>query len=93
MVLSIAYAKGQNKGVTVSGSVKDKAGKTALSYVNVLLKTEKDSASFYGSAILYVSFFCFKAETSIIKPDPNSGCPDSLLQNFQPGPGLHLLLP
>ena len=29
----------QNKGVTISGLIKDKANKSALSYVNVVLKT------------------------------------------------------
>lgn len=49
MMLFITYAKAQTKGVTISGSVKDKVGKTALSYVNVLLKTEKDSAFVTGT--------------------------------------------
>jgi hypothetical protein len=35
---------GQNKGVTISGLIKDKVEKSALSYVSVALKTEKDSA-------------------------------------------------
>lgn len=39
----------QNKGVTISGLIKDKANKTALSYVNVVLKTEKDSAFVTGT--------------------------------------------
>lgn len=49
IMFSMAYARGQNKGVTISGSVKDKVGKTTLSYVNVLLKTEKDSAFVTGT--------------------------------------------
>jgi outer membrane receptor protein involved in Fe transport len=39
----------QNKGVTISGIVKNKADKTALSFVNILLKTEKDSAFVMGT--------------------------------------------
>jgi len=39
----------QNKGVTISGLIKDKANKTALSYVNVVLKTVKDSAFVTGT--------------------------------------------
>ena len=39
----------QNKGVTISGLIKDKANKSALSYVNVVLKTEKDSAFVTGT--------------------------------------------
>ena len=43
---SISYA--QNTIVTVSGIVKDQAAKTALSFVNVVLRTEKDSAFVTG---------------------------------------------
>jgi len=39
----------QNKGVTISGSIKGKANNSALSYVNVILKTEKDSAFVTGT--------------------------------------------
>lgn len=39
----------QNKGVTISGLIKDKANKSALSYVNVVLKAEKDSAFVTGT--------------------------------------------
>lgn len=39
----------QNKGVTISGLIKDKANKSALSYVNVVLKTEKDNAFVTGT--------------------------------------------
>lgn len=39
----------QNKGVTISGLIKDKANNSALSYVNVVLKTEKDSAFVTGT--------------------------------------------
>jgi len=44
-----SYSFGQNKGVTISGLIKDKADKSALSYVNVVLKTEKDSAFVTGT--------------------------------------------
>ena len=40
---------GQNNGVTVSGLIQDKAGKNALSYVNIVLKTEKDSSFVIGT--------------------------------------------
>jgi outer membrane receptor protein involved in Fe transport len=39
----------QNKGVTISGLIKDKANKSALSYISVVLKTEKDSAFVTGT--------------------------------------------
>lgn len=45
----ISYSFGQNKGVTISGLIKGKADKSALSYVNVVLKTEKDSAFVTGT--------------------------------------------
>jgi outer membrane receptor protein involved in Fe transport len=44
-----SYSFGQNKGVTISGLIKDKADLSALSYVNVVLKTEKDSAFVTGT--------------------------------------------
>lgn len=44
-----SYSFGQNNGVTISGLIKDKADKSALSYVNVVLKTEKDSAFVTGT--------------------------------------------
>jgi len=44
-----SYSFGQNNGVTISGLIKDKANKSALSYVNVVLKTEKDSAFVTGT--------------------------------------------
>ncbi|OYU95608.1 MAG: TonB-dependent receptor [Bacteroidetes bacterium B1(2017)] len=44
-----SYSFGQNKGVTISGLIKDKADKSALPYVNVVLKTEKDSAFVTGT--------------------------------------------
>jgi hypothetical protein len=39
----------QNKSVAISGIIKDKADKTALSYSNILVKTEKDSAFVTGT--------------------------------------------
>lgn len=45
-LLSNTYA--QNK-VTVSGIIKDKASKTALPFVNIILKTEKDNTFVSGS--------------------------------------------
>ncbi|MES2382005.1 MAG: outer membrane beta-barrel family protein [Bacteroidota bacterium] len=65
MVFSIAYAHAQNKGVTISGFIKDKANKTALPYVNVLLKTEKDSAFVTGTVSNEEGAFVL----SNIKPD------------------------
>ena len=44
-----SHSFGQNKGVTISGLIKDKANKSALSYVNVILKTEKDSGFVTGT--------------------------------------------
>ena len=44
-----SYSFGQNKGVTISGLIKDKVEKSALSYVSVALKTEKDSAFVAGT--------------------------------------------
>ncbi|MCA0428237.1 MAG: TonB-dependent receptor family protein [Bacteroidetes bacterium] len=49
VTLLITTAFCQNKGVTISGLVIDKANKSALSYVNVVLKTEKDSAFVTGT--------------------------------------------
>jgi outer membrane receptor protein involved in Fe transport len=39
----------QNKSVTLSGLIKDKGDKTVLSYVNIVLKTEKDSVFVIGT--------------------------------------------
>jgi outer membrane receptor protein involved in Fe transport len=49
VTLLTSQSFGQNKGVTISGSIKDKADLSALSYVNVVLKTEKDSAFAAGT--------------------------------------------
>lgn len=45
----VSYSFGQNKGITVSGLIKDKVAKSPLAYVNVVLKTEKDSAFVTGA--------------------------------------------
>lgn len=44
-----AHSFAQNKGVTISGLIKDKADKSALSFVNVVLYTEKDSTFITGT--------------------------------------------
>lgn len=44
---SIAYA--QVAGITISGLIKNKTNKLALSYVNVLARTEKDTAFVAGT--------------------------------------------
>ncbi|MCE9539906.1 MAG: TonB-dependent receptor, partial [Bacteroidetes bacterium] len=48
-IISSFSLVGQTKGVTISGLIEDKADKSALSYVNVVLKTEKDSAFVIGT--------------------------------------------
>lgn len=49
VILWATTSFGQSNSVTISGLIKDKADKTALSYVNVVLKTEKDSAFVTGT--------------------------------------------
>ena len=49
MLLLSRGSIGQDKSVTISGSVKDQASKAALPYVNVVLKTETDSAFVTGT--------------------------------------------
>jgi hypothetical protein len=49
LVLAGSVSFAQTKQVTVSGTIKDKTTKTALPYVNVVLKTEKDSLFVTGS--------------------------------------------
>ena len=44
---SVAYA--QVSGITISGSIKNKTNKLALSYVNVFARTEKDTAFVAGT--------------------------------------------
>jgi outer membrane receptor protein involved in Fe transport len=48
-VLVALVSFGQSKSVTVSGAMKDKASALSLSYVNVVLKTEKDSTFVTGT--------------------------------------------
>ena len=43
LVLTISMLQAQTSSVTVSGMMKGKADKTALPFVNIVLKTEKDS--------------------------------------------------
>lgn len=45
----ISHSFGQSNGVTISGLIKDKASKSALPYVNIVLRTEKDSAFVTGT--------------------------------------------
>ena len=46
---STFHSFGQNKGITLSGLIKDQADLSVLSYVNIVLKTEKDSAFVTGT--------------------------------------------
>ena len=43
------HSFGQTKGITISGLIKDHANLSTLSYVNIVLKTEKDSAFVTGT--------------------------------------------
>ncbi len=49
LVLTISMLQAQTSSVTVSGMMKGKADKTALPFVNIVLKTEKDSAFVTGT--------------------------------------------
>ena len=49
LVFIISMAKAQNPAVTLSGLIKGKADKAALPFVNIVLKTEKDSAFVTGT--------------------------------------------
>lgn len=49
LVISITTSIAQTKVISVSGTIKDKTTKTALPYVNVVLKTAKDTAFLTGS--------------------------------------------
>ena len=49
LLLYIIPSYGQIKSVTVSGLIKDKSSKTTLPFVNVVLKTENDSAFVTGT--------------------------------------------
>ena len=48
-VLAISVVFGQYKSITVSGQFKDQKTKETLAYINVVLKTEKDSAFVSGT--------------------------------------------
>lgn len=48
LLLSISVSFAQTSSVTLSGIVKDKKDKSALPFVNIVLKTEKDSAFVTG---------------------------------------------
>ena len=65
ITLSVSNSFAQNKSVTVSGTIKDKTAKTVLPFVNVILKTEKDSAFTTGSVTNEEGRFTL----SNIKPD------------------------
>lgn len=49
LVFTSSLLKAQTSAVTVSGIIKGKADKTALPFVNIVLKTEKDSAFVTGT--------------------------------------------
>ncbi len=65
IVFSISNASAQHNSITVSGTIKDKTAKTVLPYVNVVLKTEKDSAFVTGT----VSSEDGRFTLSNVKPD------------------------
>jgi len=49
VTLSYSNSFAQNKTVTVSGTIKDKTIKTVLPFVNLILKTAKDTAFITGT--------------------------------------------
>ena len=49
LVFTVSKSQAQTSAVTLSGLIKDKAGKTPLPFVNIVLKTEKDSAFVTGT--------------------------------------------
>ena len=49
LLFSISVSFAQTSSVTLSGIVKDKNDKSALPFVNIVLKTEKDSAFVTGT--------------------------------------------
>ncbi len=49
LLCACATALAQNKNVTISGTIKDKTAKTVFPYVNVILKTEQDTAFVTGT--------------------------------------------
>ncbi|MBK9718630.1 MAG: TonB-dependent receptor [Saprospiraceae bacterium] len=65
VTLSISNSFAQNKTVTVSGTVKDKTAKAVLPFVNIILKTEKDTAFVTGTVSNEEGRFTL----SNIKPD------------------------
>lgn len=65
VTLSISNSFAQNKTVTVSGTVKDKTAKAVLPFVNVILKTEKDTVFVTGTVSNEEGRFTL----SNIKPD------------------------
>ncbi len=65
VTLSISNSFAQNKTITVSGTIKDKTAKAVLPFVNVILKTEKDTAFVTGTVSNEEGMFTL----SNIKPD------------------------
>ena len=49
VVFTSTFSKAQTSGVTLSGLIKNKAEKTTLPFVNIVLKAEKDSAFVTGT--------------------------------------------
>jgi len=49
LLLPLSKTYGQNKSINVSGTIRDKIAKTILPFVNVILKTTKDSAFVTGT--------------------------------------------
>lgn len=49
LICTVSMLQAQTSAVTVSGMIKGKADKTALPFVNIVLKTEKDSAFVTGT--------------------------------------------
>lgn len=49
LICTVSMLQAQTSSVTVSGIIKGKADKTALPFVNIVLKTEKDSAFVTGT--------------------------------------------
>lgn len=49
LVMKIYNVTAQNNSATISALIKDKTSKTALPYINVVLKTAKDQKMFSGT--------------------------------------------
>ncbi|MFZ1825408.1 MAG: TonB-dependent receptor [Chitinophagales bacterium] len=64
-VFAVTVSSAQTKLITVSGTIKDKAAKAALPFVNVILKTEKDTVFVTGTVSNEEGRFTL----SNIKPD------------------------